>query len=99
MMRRRWPPPGSVGGDEGWHYENWTYDTVKNIWKKMRPNVEPPGGGQRRRIMVAIPDQNVILMENYVNPPQKIPGVDREQQIWTYRYDTPKDGTFALLTL
>jgi hypothetical protein len=35
--------------------------------------------------MVAIPDQNVILMENYVNPPQKIPGVEREQQIWTYR--------------
>jgi hypothetical protein len=39
--------------------------------------------------MVAIPDQNVILMENYVNPPQKIPGVDREQQIWTYRYAEP----------
>jgi hypothetical protein len=36
--------------------------------------------------MAAIPDQNVILMENYVNPPQKIPGVEREQQIWTYRY-------------
>ena len=82
--------PGKVEGDEGWHYETWVYDGAKNTWKKMNPNVEAPGGGQRRRIMAAIPDQNVILMENYVNPPQRIPGVDREQQMWTYRYDTPK---------
>jgi len=81
--------PGKIGGDEGWHYETWAYDGVKNTWTKMNPNVEPPGGGQRRRIMAA------ILMENYVNPPQKIPGVDREQQIWTYRYGTPKDATIA----
>ncbi|HZZ77554.1 MAG TPA: hypothetical protein VFE62_03490 [Gemmataceae bacterium] len=78
---------GEKGGAEAWHYETWVYEHTKNTWKKMEPKVEPPGGGQRRRIMVAIPDQNVILMENYVNPPQKIPGVDREQQIWTYRYD------------
>lgn len=75
------------GADDGWHYETWAYLHDENTWKKMIPNVEPPGGGQRRRIMAAIPDQNVILMENYVNPPQKIPGVEREQQIWTYRYD------------
>ncbi len=25
-------------------------------------------------------------MENYINPSQRVPGVDREQQIWTYRY-------------
>ena len=60
---------------EGWHYETWVYEHSKNTWRKMNPNVEPPGGGQRRRIMVAIPDQNVILMENYVNPSQKIAGV------------------------
>jgi hypothetical protein len=81
--------PGEKGGSEAWHYETWVYEHTKNTWKKMEPKVEPPGGGQRRRIMVAIPDQNAILMENYVNPPQKIPGVDREQQIWTYRYDMP----------
>ncbi len=80
--------PGGEG--DGWHYETWVYEHIKNTWKKMNPNVEPPGGGQRRRIMVAIPDQNVILMENYVNPPQKVPGVEREQQIWTYRYETPQ---------
>jgi hypothetical protein len=25
-------------------------------------------------------------MESYVNPTTKVPGIDREQQIWTYRY-------------
>jgi hypothetical protein len=80
--------PGKKEGDEEWHFETWVYEHVKNTWKKMNPNVEPPGGGQRRRIMAAIPDQNVILMENYFNPPQRIPGVEREQQIWTYRYAT-----------
>ena len=82
--------PGKAGSDDGWHYETWVYEHAKNTWKKMNPDVEPPGGGQRRRIMAAIPDQNVILMENYVNPPQKVPGVDREQQIWTYRYGDAK---------
>jgi hypothetical protein len=82
--------PGGKNGDDRWHFETWVYHAVGNTWKKMNPTIEPPGGGQRRRIMVAISDQNVVLMENYVNPPQKIPGVEREQQIWTYRYDTPK---------
>jgi hypothetical protein len=81
---------GKTNSAESWHYETWVYEPAKNTWKKMDPNVEPPGGGQRRRIMVAVPDQNVILMENYVNPPQKIPGVEREQQIWTYRVADPK---------
>ena len=74
------------------HYETWTYDGVKNRWEAAKPNVEPPGGGNRRRIMAAIPDRNVVLMENYVNPSQKIPGVDREQQMWTYRYDYPPEN-------
>jgi hypothetical protein len=68
------------------HYETWAYDGGANTWKKMNPPVEPPGGGNRRRIMVALPDQNVILMENYINPASRVPGVDREQQMWTYRY-------------
>lgn len=85
---------GKTNSAEGWHYETWVYEPEKNTWTKMNPNVEPPGGGQRRRIMAAIRDQNVILMENYVNPPQKIPGVDREQQIWTYRY-AKAEGLFA----
>lgn len=67
------------------HYETWLFDGDKNTWTQVKSKDGPPGGGGRRRIMAAIPDQNCILMENYVNPPQKIPGVDREQQIWTYR--------------
>ncbi len=87
---------GKVEGDDGWHYETWVYEHTKNTWAKMNPKAEPPGGGQRRRIMAAIPDQNVILMENYVNPPQRVPGVDREQQIWTYRYGLkPKSAQVA----
>jgi hypothetical protein len=77
---------GQTAGVDEWHYETWTYQRDQNSWRKMDPNVEPPGGGQRRRVMVAVPDWNAVVMENYVNPPQKIPGVDREQQIWTYRY-------------
>ena len=50
---------------------------------------EPDGKGNRRRVMVAVPDLNVILMENYINPTERVPGVDREQQIWTYRYGKP----------
>jgi hypothetical protein len=29
-------------------------------------------------------------MENYINPTERVPGVDREQQIWTYRYGAAK---------
>ncbi|MFO0863504.1 MAG: hypothetical protein U0744_02385 [Gemmataceae bacterium] len=75
------------------HYETWVLPSKENAWRQMKPNVEAPGNGNRRRIMAAIPDQNVILMENYVNPAQRIPGIDREQQIWTYRYaSTPKES-------
>ncbi len=68
------------------HHETWAYDAGKNTWKKMNPPREPDGWGNRRRIMVAIPDQNLILMEMYVNPTLRVSGVEREQQIWTYRY-------------
>jgi hypothetical protein len=88
---------GKLAGADGWHYETWAYLHEKNTWQKMNPNAEPPGGGQRRRIMAAIPDQNVILMENYVNPPQKVPGVEREQQIWTYRFAAKKPAGKAVV--
>ncbi len=71
------------------HYETWAYDAGDNKWTKMNPPAEPPGWGNRRRIMVYVPDQNVVLMENYINASQRVPGVEREQQIWTYRYAEP----------
>jgi hypothetical protein len=68
------------------HLETWAFDAGKNTWTAMKPVREPDGWGNRRRVLVAIPDQNVLLMEAYANPTERIPGVDREQQIWTYRY-------------
>ncbi|HYT88884.1 MAG TPA: fibronectin type III domain-containing protein, partial [Gemmataceae bacterium] len=69
----------------GSRLETWTYDAGTNTWKRMRPPREPDGSGNRRRIMVAVPDQQMVLMEAYINPTERVPGVDREQQIWTYR--------------
>src|SRR5262249_25981239 len=81
----------------GGHHETWVYDTGKNTWTKMNPSREPDGWGHRRRLMVAIPDQNLILTESYVNPGSRVPGVDREQQIWTYRYAEAKPDARAAL--
>jgi hypothetical protein len=77
----------------GAHHETWAYDAGKNTWTKLNPPREPDGWGNRRRIMVAVPDQNLILMEMYVNPTLRVPGVEREQQIWTYRHAEAKAGT------
>lgn len=67
------------------HLETWAYDTGANVWTRLKPQREPDGQGNRRRILVALPDQNALLMEDYINPTERVPGVDREQQIWTYR--------------
>lgn len=67
------------------HLETWTFDVGKNLWKKMNPPREPDGWGNRRNVMTFIPDQNLILLEHYANPTERVSGVDREQQIWTYR--------------
>src|SRR5713226_2614351 len=79
-------------------YETWVYDGDANTWKNMKPKESPPGFGNRRRIMAYVPDLNVIVMENYVNPPQKVPGAEREQQLWTYRYAEPKEMPKAVST-
>src|SRR5262249_4777355 len=68
----------------GGHYERWAYDAGANPGKKMSPPAEPPGWGNRRRIMVAVPDQNVVLMENFINPSERVAGEEGRQQIWTY---------------
>jgi hypothetical protein len=67
------------------HLETWAYDAGKNEWRPLKPPRQPDGFRNRRRILVAVPDQNVLLLENYVNSTDRIPGVDREQQVWTYR--------------
>jgi hypothetical protein len=49
------------------HLETWFFDAGKNSWTKLDAPKMPGGFHNRRRIMVAVPDQNLILMENYVN--------------------------------
>ena len=68
------------------HLETWAYDAGKNEWKRMEAKREPDGWANRRRVMVAVPDQNLILAEVYLNPTDRSPDAEREQQIWTYRY-------------
>jgi hypothetical protein len=68
------------------HLETWAYDLGKNQWRRMSPAREPDGWGNRRRVLTAVPDQQVLLLEAYVNPTERVPDVQREQQIWTYRY-------------
>jgi hypothetical protein len=68
------------------HLETWAYDAGKNTWKRMSPPREPDGWGNRARNLVAVPDQQVLLLESQVHPNNRVPGIEREQQIWTYRY-------------
>src|SRR5207253_4679104 len=68
------------------HLETWAFDAGANTWTRMHPAREPDGWGNRRRVAVALPDLNLILMEAFVNPTERMPGVDREQQVWTYRF-------------
>jgi hypothetical protein len=76
------------------HLETWVYDAGTNSWTPMKPSQEPDGKGNRRRVLAAVPDQNVIVMEDYINPTERVPGVEREQQMWTYRYaDAKPDPT------
>ena len=75
------------------HLETWAFDAKKFEWTKLGPEREPDGWSNRRRIMVAAPELNALVCEVYVNPTEKVTGVDREQQMWTYRFakaDPPK---------
>lgn len=67
------------------HLETWAYDADANTWTALKPTREPDSWGNRRRVMVAMPDRGELLLEAYINPTERVPGVEREQQIWTYR--------------
>lgn len=89
--------PDRIEGMEssGGHLETWAYDYAKNEWKQLAVNRQPDTIGNRRRVMTTIPDQNLLLLEAYVNPTEKVQGVDREQQIWTFRYQPQKGASPA----
>jgi hypothetical protein len=67
------------------HLETWAYDAGQNTWTRMKPKREPDGWGNRARCLTYVPDQNLFLMDVYIHPGQRVPDVEREQQIWTYR--------------
>src|SRR5262249_23201367 len=78
------------------HLETWAYNLGKNEWRRMKPAREPDGWPNRRRVLVALPELTLLLAEVYANPTERIPGVDREQQVWTYRYAAAKPRTGPL---
>ena len=70
------------------HLETWLYDAGANEWTRADPKAEPPGFANRTRAAAAVPDRNVILLENCVSNTK---GSDvREQQVWTYRVAAAK---------
>ena len=64
---------GQGGEVEAGHLETWSFDAGRNAWTRMAPPREPDGWQNRRRILVAVPDQNVILMENFSSPSDRVP--------------------------
>jgi fibronectin type 3 domain-containing protein len=68
------------------HVESWSFDAKSFEWTRLTPEREPDGWSNRRRIMVAAPELNALVCEVYVNSTEKVKGIDREQQMWTYRY-------------
>lgn len=58
--------------------ETWALDVAKRAWTRL--NIEPPPpSGNRNRVLIYLPDQNLFVLENSTGKP-------REQQIWTFRY-------------
>jgi hypothetical protein len=77
---------GSDGKEvTGGHVETWSFDAGANAWKRLEPPREPGGWHNRRRLLTALPDRNLLLLENYVNPADRLPDAEREQQVWTFR--------------
>jgi len=72
------------------HLETWAYDAGKNTWTSMKPQREADGWGNRARCITYVPDQNLFHMDVYIHPAQRVPDVEREHQIWTYRYAEAK---------
>jgi hypothetical protein len=67
------------------HLETWVFDASQNTWTPAKPTRELDGFRNRRRITVAVPQYNMLLLENYINPTDRVADAEREQQIWTYR--------------
>jgi hypothetical protein len=64
--------------------QTWSFDVEKNAWKRMNPAREPDASGNRARVLMSVPDLNLIFLEDCPSKP-------REQQVWSYRCgDVPR---------
>lgn len=78
------------------HLETWAFDAGRATWTKLDVKREPDGWSNRSRVMIAAPELNSLLLESVVNPSQKVPGVEREQQIWALRTGAVKAPATAV---
>ncbi|MCG3177949.1 MAG: hypothetical protein BIFFINMI_00272 [Phycisphaerae bacterium] len=62
------------------HLETWTYKLDTNTWTKMEMAGGPDDSGTRDRLMLYLPDRNIVVLEARTS---------KEQQIWTYRLAKP----------
>jgi hypothetical protein len=58
--------------------ETWVFDVGNNVWNRKKPAREPDPSGNRARVLIAVPERNLIYLEDCTSKP-------REQQIWSYR--------------
>ena len=72
------------------HLETWSYDAGRNTWLRMNARREPYATGARSRVMTFVPDQNLFLIDAYIRPTERVSDIEREHQIWTYRYAEAK---------
>jgi hypothetical protein len=74
-------------GEQARHrLETWTFDAGRNAWTRMNPPREPDASGNRARLLTFVPDLNLAVLESRTHPPQG----PAEQQIWTYRFASPR---------
>ena len=65
----------NVEGKDG--LETWALDVAKPAWTRLKLPQEPDMSGNRNRVLLYLPDENLFVLENRTKD---------EQQIWTFRY-------------
>lgn len=83
------PTPATVSccaacaGAEG--LETWALDVAEARWTRLDLEPEPDPSGNRNRVLMYLPDENLFVLENRVKD---------KQQIWTFRYaEAPPTAT------
>src|SRR5439155_1408133 len=90
LRRARWDahkPVVVVFAGEGAEssLETWVFDVDHNVSNGKKPAREPDPSGNRDRVLIAVPDKNLIYLEDCTSKP-------REQQMWSYRCEEVPRG-------